>query len=311
MANPEQPQVITSLRKSWVETLSSDPASFEKGLSDLGLSENTIKSDLDAYQAARRHLEGRLVDGNLRFRSPDDWERKAAHNYAKMKAGFTQAVKDIIARREYLIEDSELRELKVPVFWLTCPSAKHSKVQYKEELTEEVSATLTITVFGTGMGANQTIKMSYLSEFEATSGEYKTIFVSYPLRVYLIGVYERGSLVSKGLRSEVPIERQNDVRLGVESETAAASDIAYRSADVVEKVFELSGDTTKAVHTFSRAEEQKGEVHLKSGLKAFDLDLSSSSKIYRGTKIKLTFKLPAGFDYRLMLDRNGTGIWWK
>jgi hypothetical protein len=168
-----------------------------------------------------------------------------------------------------------------------------------------------MTVLGTGMGATQSVSVTCTSEFEAIEGECKSIFVAFPLRVYLIGIYEKGALIGRGLRSEVPEDQRSSFTLGIKSATDTESISASRNADLSEEVFQLSGDSSTAVHTFSRVEEEKAQFELKSGLRVFELDLSSKTEISRTSKIKLTFKLPAGFDYRLKYDRDGSGIWWR
>lgn len=116
--------------------------------------------------------------------------------------------------------------------------------------------------------------------------------------------------MGKGLRSEVPGERQTEFKLGIASETTEDGDIACRSADIFEEPFPLAGDTTESVHAYSRVEEARTEITVKSGIKAFDIEMTSKIKVSRKNKIILSFKLPAGHDYLLKRDRNGGGIWW-
>ncbi|WP_433970180.1 hypothetical protein [Tunturiibacter gelidiferens] len=136
---------------------------------------------------------------------------------------FIRRIKDLVASREFIIESSEMREVKLPLFWLSCPIAERSEVHYKEEIIAGTLAGLQVEVFGTGMGANQTALMTCASEFQVAAGEYKLVFITFPLRVYLVSVYEKGLPVGRGLRSEVPDERKREFRLGIETETTQGS----------------------------------------------------------------------------------------
>jgi hypothetical protein len=135
--------------------------------------------------------------------------------------------------------------------------------------------------------------------------------VGFLLRIYLVSTYERGSLVGKGLRSEVPEEHQGDFRLGIASETSVDSEGACRRVQTLQESFQLSGDKSDAVHTFSRTDENSGDFEFNAGIKVFDLDLSSKTKVSRTNKLKLTFQLSAGRDYILKRAKDGSGIWWK
>lgn len=304
-----QQQVTGSNRVEWIETLGYDEKPFEQSLIDLGLDEQLKESDLTAYRQKARVFTIPIGPKGEHDHGPETY-RRDQRLISNRKRGFISDIKDLIARREYQVEDSIVRDVKTRLFWLTCPNVKRSKVHYKEEITDVLASGVTMTVFGTGMGSNQTVSISYASEFEATNGAYKTIFVHFPLQISLVKVYEKGRLVGKGLRSEVPGERQTEFKLGIESETTEDGDIACRSADIFEEPFPLAGDTTESVHAYSRVEEARTEITVKSGIKAFDIEMTSKIKVSRKNKIILSFNLPAGHDYLLKRDRNGGGIWW-
>jgi hypothetical protein len=300
---------ITAFRQDWIESLSYDDRVFRQHLVDLGLDMQSVDSDLRTYQRQAKVSMVFSAPKEPHGYTPED-NRKDAQIIGERKRSFLQSIRDLIARREYRVENSTIWNQRVPLFWLTCPNAKRSKVHYKEEVTEGLEAVVDMTVFGTGMGADQNVSIAYSSEFEANDGECKTIFVRFPLRISLVSVYEKEALVGKGLRSEVPDEQQNDFKLGIESESKEDSEIAYRASSMAEEWFELSGDTSRAIHAFSCVQEKGTRVDIKSGLKAFDLEFSSKIKIQRKNKIKLTFKLPAGLDYHLKRALEGSGIWW-
>lgn len=304
-------QVVELYRQDWRQALNYDIKPFVQAFSDLGLGQDAIQGDVEAYLEARKPLALPAVPEGIRFKSMDDYDRMAGPIRKRRWDSFSQTISDLIARREYLIEDSEIHTITLPLFWLTCPTPSRSKVQYNEEVTEGGKGSWKMTVLGTGMGSTQSVSVTCTSEFEATEGECKSIFVAFPLRVYLIGIYEKGVLIGRGLRSEVPEDQRSSFTLGIKSATDTESDTASRKADLSEEVFQLSGDSSKAVHTFSRMAEGKEQFELKSGLRVFELDLSSKTEVSRTSKIKLTFKLPAGFDYRLKYDRDGSGIWWR
>jgi hypothetical protein len=215
-----------------------------------------------------------------------------------------------LAKREYRVEESAIREATVRMFWLTAPDIRRSAAVYKDEVTAGIDSGVHMKVFGTGMGAIQSVDISYSSEFEASDGACKSIFVHFPLEISLIAVYENGFLVGKGLRSEVPVNGQHDFKLGIASETKEDSDLACSAADIKEEAILLAEDMTDSIQTFTRTEEARSKLELRSGLKVFNVDLTSKVEIERKNKISLTFKLPAGRNYSLKRDRKGAGIWW-
>ncbi len=129
MANTQQ-QVTGSNRVEWIETLGYDERPFEQSLIDLGLYEQLKESDLTAYRQKARV-----------FTIPIGPQGEHDHG----------DIRDLIARREYQVEDSMVRDVKTRLFWLTCPNVKRNKVHYKEEIADVLASGATMTVFGTGM----------------------------------------------------------------------------------------------------------------------------------------------------------------
>ena len=236
--------------------------------------------------------------------------RRDARIIQARQKGFIQDIKDLLAGREYVVEDSVVQEMRIRLFWLNCPEIHGSKVVYKDEASTEVKSSFELKVFGTGMGANHSVKIKYASQFEAAAGASKSIFVHYPLLISLVKIYKKGSLVGQGLRSEVPEDRQREFKLGIASETKSDSEIARSKAYLKEEITPLVDDTADSVQTFSRTEESLSGMETTTGLEAFNMEFKNQVEFKRSNKVTLTFKLPAGKNYLLRRDEYGRGIWW-
>lgn len=303
---------LTLQRVDWIDTLGYGRSpEFRQTLVDLGMDSSLIESDVARYKKAERVFEGRIG-----LKGPDDRAHTPEQNRIdriKIKArhdGFIRRIRDWLAGRDYRIEDSIVRQMKIRLFWLNCPDAAGSKVLYKDEVSSEVKGSFEVKVFGTGMGANHSVKISYASEFEAANGACKAIFVHYPLLISLVKVYKNGRLVGKGLRSEVPESGQREFKLGIGSETKEDSELARAKADIKEENIPLADDRTDSVQTYSRTEEFLSGMETTTGLKAFNIEMTNEVEFKRSNKVTLTFKLPARRNYLLRRDQYGRGIWW-
>jgi hypothetical protein len=302
---------VESSRQSWEDSLGYGEDPFKNALLDLGLSAEAIEDDVTEYRRAMQIFAVPLVAGNKRFHSEDDYELHATAAFRRRMSSFRDSVNKLLGRRRYVIEDSQQFDRVVPLFWLTCPTVSHSKVTYTEMVVDSTKSTWGVKVFGTGMGANHFLSITYRSQFEATGTEPKLIFVTVPMVAYLIAVHQNDVCVGRGLRIEVASERQHDISLGIRTESVDRSVVASNAASLQETTFPLAGDTTHDVHSFGTTLEETDDLCVESGVKAFDLGASSKATISRRNKLDLKFKLPAGRDYVLRRDKRGTGIWWR
>jgi hypothetical protein len=300
---------LTVERKDWIDTLGYGSETFKRSLVDLGIDNRLLESDIAQYEKAQKIFESRIGPKGPDAHTPESNSRDALIIKARQD-GFIQKIRDLVAGREYVVEDSVVRELKVKLFWLNCPDVDKSKVVYKDEVGTEVKGSFEIKVLGTGMGTNLSVKISYASEFEAADGACKSIFVHYPLLISLVKVYENGDLVGQGLRSEVSESGQREFKLGIGSETKEDSESARARAYIKEEIIPLADDTTDSAQTYSRTEESLSGMEITTGLEAFNMELKNQVEFKRSNKVTLTFKLPAGRNYLLRRDQYGRGIWW-
>jgi hypothetical protein len=109
-------EVIGNYRQDWIDGLLATPASFQKGMLQLGLNQNAITTDLEAYRRAEEILALPAVPRGIQFYSPDDYERMANDIFRRRHASYLNSVRDLIARRDYVIEDFETHQIRVPLF---------------------------------------------------------------------------------------------------------------------------------------------------------------------------------------------------
>jgi hypothetical protein len=183
-------------------------------------------------------------------------------------------------------------------------------VRYKDEITNTLDTTWTVKIFGSGMGDTQMLVVKYSAELESARGDHKLIFLTVPLHVLLIFVYENGSLVGKGLRTEAATDNVQSINPGVASRPLAESLAASANATFLEERFPLSEDTSTSAASYSRTWTTQADFEYSAGIKAFDMGATAKTRIKRQNAVSLTFKLPAGRDYVLKCDKNGSGIWW-
>jgi hypothetical protein len=223
-----------------------------------------------------------------------------------------QAADALLAPYTYEIEETELRQVDIPLCRIHAPGVDRASVAYQQEITDEQSASWKLTVFGTGLGADQTFSVSYKDTLKVGSGDYKQLVVPLMLQISRIAVYEGRKHIKVILRVEsAPLDQVTYFSIAPISLTQSdlANDLAR--ATRVEAVVPYARDSSREVHGFEYTVTATKKFTLTVGVDAFDLKGTCEATIKRERKVVLKCELPAGHDYRLKRVHDLPGYVWK
>lgn len=298
-------------RKEWLDAAVFSPVTFESAFLDLGLEPGKVQGIVERYKETKSIFAAPTLSKHIQFKDPDGYAAYMSKEARSRVEWVKRKILEILGMREYRIEKTTKQEVRIPLFWLTSPSVNGSKVSYKNKATDEHTSSWSVEVFGTGMGATQSVEVTYSSEFRCSNGDCKLIFLPVTIAVHLVGVYEDGHRISGGLRAEMaPITDDQIINSGVAS--LPVSDSLYvRSEAELGEQFPLSADTSSEAHVYSRTWSSGSEFEFSAGVEVFALKASPKAKIKCRAETELAFELPAGHDYFLKRTENGSGIWWS
>ena len=343
-------RIIPIKRTEWNEKILRDDKEFERGFRELGLDPEIVQGDLKAYWEATSPLRvPPRTRGRVAFGSHEGREAWIQRRWKEKAESAKNGLKKLLRKREYRIEDSVIAQVKVPLFRLHSPKVKGSKVIYEEAQSKETEVTWAVTILGTGMGATQSFGVRYAASFESTNGICKLIFAPVSIQVSLIGVYQRGKCLAKGLRTEM-IGEKNETKINrgiaqlpegaclqsigngedvrtIENRRDAphiwgrffrklrkllpvvATATAIPGAPDVE-VFPLLEDFTDSIATYERSWMSDDNYEVNLGVEGFNMKASSRADITLKRAISLKFELPAGHNYRLRFLKDMHGLAW-
>jgi hypothetical protein len=212
----------------------------------------------------------------------------------------------------YEIEETVLRQVDIPLCRIHAPGVDRASVAYQQEVTEEQSTAWKLTVFGTGLGADQTFSVGYKDTLKVGRGDYKQLVVPLMLQVSRVAVYKSRKHIKVILRVEpAPADQVTYFSIAPISLTDAdlANDLAR--ATRVEEVIPYARDRSQAVHEVERSVTATKKFTLTVGVEAFDLKGTCEATIKRERKVVLKCELPAGHDYRRKRLRDLPGYVWQ
>ena len=289
-----------------------DEAFFRSGFIDLGVAPEKIDDLARHYRETKKHVEmiysQRAPAG---FQGRDGLGTWFAMKRDRVKAAWNAAFQEIFRNREFLIEDSCKRTIEVPLFRLNSAPVKGSRAVYEEIITSQAELSWRITVLGTGMGATQGVEVSYATKLQSQNGDPKLLFIPVRVVVYLIGVYERGTCIGKGLRTEMEEIKNDRLLPGLRSDPDSADLPAVPQSELYTETFPLSGDASRNIQTYRQGFKNGTEFEIGSGIEAFALAAKSNIKISQKRDLSLTYDLPSGHDYEAIRANGQSGVWWR
>jgi hypothetical protein len=301
-----------SRRIDWELASAFDEKVFLRGLEEMGIDPQphlaeyrkaaavvSVSPELDLKRAPHFHGGPDALEEYLSEKRRSRWE------------SFKEWLSEFLGIYRFETTESKTTVRDIPLFELHCPKVNGSKVTYSESMSEGLEGSWTVTVFGTGMGANQELTAKYSSTFSAENGECKLIFVPVTFHDSAVRVYKKDELIGKRLRSEATAQEGethfNKGAASLQPDTCTRRPLG----EEMHEIFPLGKDRSGTIATYERTWETTGEVEISLGLEAFNLNTETRVKIQHSRSIGLTFELPAGHDYRLERLRNKYGLVWR
>ncbi len=295
--------IVPGEQVSLAEEAFDDPSRLRETLQALGFDATTIDQRIAQYGASV-NAELRAAPPSVApFRGPSGKELiRSARRYLE-----TIILQDVI----YLEEPPQFTDSEVPLFLLTAPGPEKSAVTVSR--SEDVTGThdWTVTVFGSGLGAKQSLSIGQASTFVARGAAAKLVFV--PVRIesrrvirYKNAKLDQAVITSQALRPRDGQDYVNGVR------DASPEEVAHY-AQSAEKVntYPIAHDSSNDVSTYETTFTAVGEYSASLGIKAFNVEGSTKVTIAFKHSVKLKFELPGGRDYDLLRPRALAGTLWR
>ena len=278
-------------RESWLRAASRSEERFRQALYDLHLTDDLIEEDLRLYRA---NVMSALAAGD---------PRRA-----------TSQLRNIVRRRTRKVDATGSARVEIPLFKLHSPLVPGSKVTWQETTAETKGGSWSVTIFGTGMGADQTFKVMLRRAYSNQDGEYDLIFASVKMRWWLVSLYERskkgkqGELISSALEAEVdPDVRRHPLGRGARplSEAELLEDMKFVLEPPLAKL-ELEQANRPWTDTYTW--EKESEVDVRLGVPKLGIVGAVRAKVRPQRAVELTFELPGGHEYWLLSLAKAPGI---
>jgi hypothetical protein len=300
-------EIIPQPEEDWLDMALRDRAAFAAGLTELGLDEKTVNEGLGRFDKATREAVRGSDVGRWSFRSEE--ERAAFRKFIYSHIAKTPIANWLgLLKRE--VEDAADLKVRIPLFKLHSPKVQGSKVSFVEAGEGSWALPWSITVFGIGTGRTRKFVVKYKRTFDCSNGGCKLIFVPIKLRVEMVATHAGGTVIGRGLRTEMVLERPLKIETGIASlseeecsrELDAAEDFVYEA--------DFSGDLSDDTHKEEWSLTCSETTETKLGVSALQSSFECRATVTREREIGLAFQLPAGHFYQLKQCREVRGIAW-
>lgn len=283
-------------RVDWTDAATWSERSFLRGLLEAGFSRADLSARVRDYRRA-----------GLPIRK-ERWLQMDERGRQEIKS----TVNQVLGIQKPYIRQVLRWRVAVPLFRFHAPDVPNSRITYTEVESRKQEGGWSIKVLGTGMGATQQYHVSYSCSFECNSGECKDVFVSIPIRVKRIDIYEQGRRLGHGV--QIAAEKSRSARTytrGIRScpEADCIGQLPRGSRKIDD--FFLAADTTGDIATYRRSWTATASKDAEIGLNVREVEACLQVKIEPEHELELEFALPAGFDYRLYDLPGMHGIAWK
>ncbi len=283
-------------RRSWGEDAISNESVLRRGLREIGADQHAMRQVIRDY-----HKEGLPLN-------KEEFKDLGADSKKKI----VNTLKRLVGIRRYKIEEKKTRTIRVPLFTFGAPPISKSKVTYKESIDfkNERVWTVSLVVPGIGMGASQEYETKYSFQYDCPAGVFKTIFAPIRVRVYKLGIYEKGIRVKDGgLRITAEGgKKQRNFQRGIK--ICRQPDCAKNNA-IFETTFFDADDNDESISTKIQERSYQKPIETGIGLNMFGLPISVKVKVALKKTIMLQYELPGGHNYHLYRLKDRHGITWK
>jgi hypothetical protein len=196
--------------------------------------------------------------------------------------------------------------LQLPLFLFSAPEIPGCTATFTTESTEGYGFGWSVTIMGTGLGADSSIQTSASATFRAASGETKVVFLPTAVFVERITVLDRGAPIYEGCRIDVACIHEQGQNPAVMLLAAnALPPLGRKEID-----YPLGGDTPGGITTYSRTYMRTKKPFKRLGIKAYGVELELSVQSEMSKRKELIYDLRGGYDYALHRVAEWDGLLW-
>ena len=156
---------------------------FLRAVDDLGLSRRSL---VPAYWQA---VQDSTILRRVLSREEAETLRREHHGIALRefegvgldRSGLIERLRDLLGGIERTVESEEVREVRVPLLRVDAPGVRRSRSVCRLELEDETASSWTVEILGSGMGADQSVKLRYTREIAVSSRGAKELSTRVPV----------------------------------------------------------------------------------------------------------------------------------
>jgi hypothetical protein len=307
-AEPLQGRVRVSAQ-SWADSVLADRNTIEPSLRDAGLREADVLEVLELRDDVARqaqHWDGQIDDFRARTAHLRGWVAPPEFEEMIIKRNsVVDRLREWFAGREFIVEASEHRELRIPVFVLAAADVFGCTATVSMQREHGVELEWGVTIIGTGLGGGANVTVSSSATFSAASGEVKAVFLPAVVPVERGTVLKDGRRIGAGYRIDAASLAQSELELGV---MLLRSEVPAMGKPV--KRYRLADDAAGAIATYDYSYTSSQSRKLSLGVNAFGADMHLSASVAPSHSMIVTYALAGGTDYELHELAEGCGLIW-
>lgn len=293
--------------RGWEERALDSRDGFAAGLAGIGLTSEDIEAALRVRDASAAEVSDAInsywaAHPRRYFETPPAVEVEVEAVHAEAAQTAITRLRDWLTDRHLTAAGRESAPVHLPLFLLVAPKAAGASVAYTSTRKAGRRAAWSVTVAGNGLSGEASVSTTVTESFGANAGEAKLVFL--PVNV----VVEK--LVSGSGRVITRVDFEALSRNKPVAAIMLLDDAAKPPAGPPEQTYELGGDTSGGIATYTYSYDQKVAPMLNVGFKAFGADISLKYGPTLEASLELTFKLPGGRDYVLLRPSDTDGILW-
>lgn len=229
------------------------------------------------------------------------------HVYNSARKSAVNRLAEWMRHRTIEVEDRVRINLKLPLFIISAAKAPGCATSFTMEHTRAQDLGWSVTILGTGLGADSAVSASASATFRVAAGESKVVFLPITVAVERVSVLDRGKPVSQRHRIDVS---------GLNKQTGdpgllLLSEDAMPPLGIRKHKYELAGDRSGAIASFEYVYTQASDIPMKVGIKTYGVDLGLSFQTTLNRNVKLAYDLCGGYDYDLYQTAEGDGVLWS
>jgi hypothetical protein len=295
---------------SWEEAALANPSRFAEDLRVLGLRNEDFQPSVDLAASVKSEAEfavklflGRhgpnIIDPTSKSEIDRIYNSAQAAGLSKLRSWW----KD----RSIRIEERNEVTLQLPLFLISAAKPPGCTASFTIEGGQAQELGWSVTILGTGLGADSSIRTSTSVTFRATAGETKVIFMPATVSVEKVAVLDRGIPISHGYRIDVAGLRKQVYEPAV---MLLAAD-AVPPLGIIERKYKLSGDSTGDIATYGYTFARSKKRSLRLSIKAYGTELGLSVLSVMDRSTELTYELRGGYNYTLHRVADCDGFIWR